>query len=114
MFKEKAMNLARHTSNGSRPISVAGKIDRPIQASFHALICIALFGLSQSACTTKPEVSGPDGRPCVIGFVDSELAMLLRATHPRWELKAGDQIWTPECAGQFSRDILNETFELTR
>jgi hypothetical protein len=40
--------------------------------------------------------------------------MLLRASHVKWEIKAGDMIQTPECATQMSRDLLNEVYELTK
>ncbi len=40
--------------------------------------------------------------------------MLLRAQSHRLEVKAGDLIQTQECARQMSRDLLYETYELTR
>lgn len=40
--------------------------------------------------------------------------MLLRASHVKWEVKAGDLIQTPDCAKQMSQDLLNEVYELTR
>lgn len=70
--------------------------------------------LVSASCWTKPAVNGPDGRRCFPAVIDSETAMLFRATHPDWQVKAGDLIQTPECAKQDSKDRLNATYELTK
>lgn len=70
--------------------------------------------MTSGGCGTKPAPNGPDGRPCWPGQLDSETAMLLRAQSHRLEVKAGDLIQTQECARQMSRDLLYETYELTR
>lgn len=54
-----------------------------------------------------------DERPCYIGALDSETAMLLRASHPKWALRSGDLIITPICAEQMAEDLLNEGRRLT-
>jgi len=72
-----------------------------------------LLVMSNGGCATKPAPS-PEDRPCWVGIIDSETAMLLRAQSRRLEVKAGDLVQTPECARQMSRDLLNETYELTR
>jgi hypothetical protein len=61
---------------------------------------------------TKPPVED-DGRPCYIGALDSETVMLLRASHPKWELRNGDLIITPFCAGAWADDLLHEGRRLT-
>lgn len=75
-----------------------------------------LCGLAMlsAACSTKPAVNGPDGRPCFPAVLMSEDALQLRLAHPLWHIRAGDLIQTPECAKQDSADRLNATYELTR
>lgn len=85
---------------------------RPWRAGMCSMLC--LLWISCAACATKPELSGPDGRPCFVGVLDSETTMLLRASHPKWELRSGDLIQTPECARQMSEDLLNNVYDLTR
>ena len=75
---------------------------------------LTLLALIYAGCATKPAPNGLDGRPCWPAVLDSETAMLLRASHTRWEIKAGDLIQTPDCAREMSRDLLNDTYELTR
>lgn len=81
---------------------------RAVTISTLLLLCLSFGG-----CVTKPEPRADD-RPCWVGIIDSETAMLLRAANPKWELKSGDLIQTPECAQQMSRDLLNEIYHLTR
>lgn len=74
------------------------------------LVCVSSF----ASCATERLPNGPDGRPCWVGVLDSQTAMLLRASHPKWEIKTGDLIQTPECAIQESQDLLNSLYRETR
>lgn len=74
---------------------------------------LVLLLSSYAGCVTKPgPLVSPDGRGCVVGFVDSTEALLLRVKNPA--VKAGDVIMPVWCADQYGEDVLNEVYELTR
>lgn len=80
------------------------------QATMSTLL---LLGIVCSSCSAKPLPRPDDDRPCWVGVLDAETAMLLRASR-HWEVKAGDLIQTPRCANDESEALLNSVYHLTR
>jgi len=83
---------------------------RLIQAMRCGLAVLAIVNLT--SCV-KPKPSDPDGRSCFVAVLDSETAMLLRASRS-WPVLAGDLIQTPECAMEDSQQRVHHLYELTR
>lgn len=71
-------------------------------------LLVSSFGGCSTASTPKT-----DDRPCWVGILDGETAMLLRASR-QWEVKAGDLIQTPTCAREESEALLNSVYHATR
>ncbi len=76
-------------------------------------IGLTLAVMGSAGCSTKVGPNDPDGRRCFPAVLDTETAMLLRASR-NWDVKAGDLIQTKACALQDSRDRLNALYEITR
>lgn len=91
---------------------IGGKKKRRL--GWRAIMCtLLLLGIGSSSCSGKPRPNPDDDRPCWVGVLDSETAMLLRASRS-WEVKAGDLIQTPRCANDESEALLNSILQSTR
>ena len=97
---------------GRKPIIGIGNIWR--RCGRMIISTLILLSSSFAGCGTKPalNIPGPDGRFCLVGFVDSTEASIFRAKNS--SIKAGDVLITPSCAEQIGIDVRNEIYELTR
>jgi len=72
-----------------------------------------MLSLSFEGCSTRPALSPPDGRACILAFLDAEMVVAIQARQLA-DVRVGDVIVTPACLQEHADDTLNEIFSLTK
>jgi len=72
-----------------------------------------MLSLSFVGCSGSPAPKPPDGRACILAFLDVEMVVAIQARQ-MVDVRVGDVIVTQACLQEHADDVLHEIFSLTK